>query len=71
MTRATNSDQQSEQGSARGTINKSTSYGEPAPLCDAGTRKIKGLAPLTLPQTFLGLFNQRSLGDDDAGKLTR
>jgi hypothetical protein len=71
MKRAINSDQQSGQGSARGTINKSTSYGEPAQLYDVGTRKIKGLAPLTLPQTFLGLFNQRSLGDDDAGKLTR
>jgi hypothetical protein len=61
MTRATNSDQQSEQGSARGTINKSTSYGEPAPLCDAGTRKIKASVSLSLPQQFPGLFDQRFL----------
>jgi hypothetical protein len=34
-------------------------YAEPAPLYDAGTSKIKGWVPLTLPQRFSGLLNQR------------
>lgn len=41
-------------------LNKSTLYGEPASLCDGGTRKIKGLVPLTLAQKFQGLFNIRN-----------
>ena len=41
------------------TLNKSAFYGEPAQPCDAGINKIKGLAPLNLPQKFLHLFNQR------------
>jgi hypothetical protein len=45
----------------RETLNKSAFYGEPAQLCDAGINKIKVLAPLSLPQTFLHLFNQRFL----------
>jgi hypothetical protein len=43
------------------TLNKSAFYGEPAQLCDAGINKIKVLAPLSLPQKFLHLFNQRFL----------
>jgi hypothetical protein len=39
-------------------LNKSAFCGEPAQLCDAGINKIKVLAPLILPQTFLHLFNQ-------------
>jgi hypothetical protein len=39
--------------------NRSMFYGEPAPLCNAGTSKIKGWVPLTLPQRFSGLLNQR------------
>ena len=30
---------------------------EPAQLCDAETRKIKGPVPLTLPRKFLGILN--------------
>jgi hypothetical protein len=45
----------------REALNKSTFHGEPAQLCDAGISKTKGLVPLTLPQKFLGLFNQRFL----------
>ena len=44
---------------ARETLNRPTFYGEPAQLCDAGTGMIKGSAPITLPQKFLGFFNQR------------
>jgi hypothetical protein len=38
-------------------MNKPTFYGEPMQLCEVGTGKIKGLAPLTLPQKCLGLCN--------------
>ena len=34
------------------TLNRSTFYGKPAQLCDAGISKIKVLAPLILPQKF-------------------
>jgi len=44
------------------TLIKSTFYGEPAQLCDAGMNKIKGLAPLIVPQTCPHLFNQHFLG---------
>jgi len=44
--------------SLRETLIKSTFYGEPAQLCDAGINKIKVLAPLILPQKFPHLFNQ-------------
>jgi hypothetical protein len=50
----------------RETLDKSAFYGEPAQLCDAGINKIKVLAPLILPQTFLHLFNQRFLRKQDA-----
>ncbi len=43
---------------AKETLIKSTFYGEPAQLCDAGMNKIKVLAPLILPQKFPHLFNQ-------------
>ncbi len=46
---------------ARETLNRPTFYGEPAQLCDAGTGMIKGLAPITLPQKFLGFFNLCSI----------
>jgi len=42
-------------------LNKFAFYGEPAQLYGPETRKIKGFVPLTLPQKFLGLFNQRFL----------
>ncbi len=42
----------------RETLNKSTFYGEPAQLCDAGINKINVLPPLILPQKFPHLFNQ-------------
>jgi len=45
----------------RETLIKWAFYGEPAQLCDAGMNKIKGLAPLILPQTFPHLFNQHFL----------
>jgi hypothetical protein len=47
---------------ARQALNKLAFYGEPAQLCDAGVNQIKVLAPLILPQKFLGLFNQRLPG---------
>jgi hypothetical protein len=40
-------------------LNKSTFCGEPAQLYAAGIGKIKRLVSLSLPQKFLGLFNQR------------
>jgi hypothetical protein len=40
-------------------LNKSAFYGAPAPLHDAGINKINALEPLSLPQKFLHLFNQR------------
>ena len=40
-------------------LNKVAFYGEPAQLCDAEITKIKGLAPLILPQKFPHLFIQR------------
>jgi len=46
---------------ARETLIKSTVYGEPAQLCDAGMNKIKVLTPLILPQKFPHLFNQHFL----------
>lgn len=33
-------------------LNKVAFYGEPVQLCDAEITKIKGLAPLILPQKF-------------------
>jgi len=45
------------------TLIKSTFYGEPAQLCDAGMNKIKGLASLILLQKFPHLFNQHFLSD--------
>jgi len=45
----------------RETLIKSTFYGEPAQLYDAGMKKIKVLAPLIVPQTFPHLFNQHFL----------
>ena len=47
---------------SRETLDKSTFYGEPAQLCDAGISKIKVLAPLILLQKFPHLFNQRFPG---------
>jgi hypothetical protein len=43
----------------REALNKSTFYGEPAALRDAGTNNIKDWVSLTLPQKPLGLFHQR------------
>ena len=50
-------------------LNKSTVYGEPAQLCDAGIDKIRGLAPLILPKKFPHLFNWRYLQQIGAATL--
>ena len=42
-------------------LNKVAFYGEPAQLCDAEITKIKGLAPLILPQKFPHFLNQHFL----------
>jgi hypothetical protein len=41
------------------TLLKSRFCGTPAPLCDAGICKIKGLAPLRSPHKLPGFCNQR------------
>jgi hypothetical protein len=43
-------------------LNKSTFYGAPAQLCDAGSSNIKYLSPLIAVQKFLFLFKQRFTG---------
>ena len=42
-------------------LNKVAFYGEPAQLCDAEITKIKGLAPLILPQKFPHLLFSASI----------
>jgi hypothetical protein len=49
----------SHKNKAKTTLNKATFCVEPASQRDAGASKINGMGPLTLPQKFLGLFNQR------------
>lgn len=43
------------------TLSKSTFYREPAKLCNAEIAKIKNLAPLRLPQQFLGFSIRATL----------